>query len=214
MDFNDYSYLWPPRPDNKIAQGMLNFYEKQGFWAQAKRNGTCTVIFAKGKQVIFKTRHNDGHKKWSPTPEHVQFFRGHSDWNVYVAELLHSKTPHIKNQLFIFDKIVADGKQLVGTTLAERQELLTNEWEPILDEPLQTRVHDNVSIAKNFKGDFVTLFNQMAAEKKVKDELGENYENEGLVLKNPKAVLSPCFKQDSNNKWQVKCRLPHKNYSF
>lgn len=201
MDYADYKYLWPPRPDQAIPQGLLTFYEKKKYWAQVKKNGTCTVIFAKGDKVIFKTRHNDDQKIWSPTPEHIHFFQGSRNWEVYVAELLHSKTPHIKNQLYIFDKIVENGIHLVGTTFEERQLNLHAQWDGE-DEGDQTRVHDYVSVANTFSTDFAKMFTTLKRE------------DEGLVLKNPTAKLQACMKQTANNAWQVKCRIPHKNYGF
>lgn len=204
MNYDQYAYLYPPRPETKIPREMLKFYEKRGYWAQVKKNGTCTVVFAKGDEVIFKTRHNDDHKQWSPLPEHVKFFQGSSDWNVFVAELVHSKTPHVKNQLYIFDQIVDGGVQLVGTSFEERQLLLQSRWTGT-DEGDQTRITQYVSVANNFvpgKVGFVKLFDELKPE------------DEGLVLKNPKGILKPCFNETSNGGWQVKCRLPHKNYSF
>ena len=202
MKYDEYQYLWPPRPEQKIPQGLLTFYEKKGFWGQIKKNGTCTLIFAKGNQVIFKTRHNDDHKLWSPTQEHIRFFQGSDNWNVYVAELLHSKVSGgPKNQLFIFDKIVDDGIHLVGLTFEDRQLILQSQWEGT-DEGDQTRVHDYVSVAHCYTGDFAKLFTQLKPE------------DEGLVLKNPKAQLKACMKEGNNASWSVKCRIPTKNYSF
>ena len=150
MKYDEYSYLWPPRPSNAIPYDMLKFYELRKYWAQVKKNGTCTVIFARGNEVIFKTRHNDDdHKMWSPTPEHIRFFQGGDKWNVYCAELLHSKTPHVKNQLYIFDKIVDEGVHLVGTKFEERQLILQSQWVDDLEkEHHQTRVHDYISVAE------------------------------------------------------------------
>ena len=203
MEYTEYAYLWPPRPEKAIARGFLKFYEQRKYWAQVKKNGTCTVIFAREDEVIFKTRHNDDHRAWSPTPEHVRFFQGQPSWNVYVAELLHSKTPHVKNQLYIFDIIVDDGIQLVDLTFEERQMLLQSRWEGVYEpDHHQHRVHDYVSVAENLVGDFDTIYDHLLPE------------DEGLVLKNPTARLRPCFKQDSNAGWQVKCRVPTKNYGF
>ena len=203
MDYSDYSYLWPPRPEKAIARDLLPFYESRGYWAQIKKNGTCTVIFARHNEVIFKTRHNDDHRAWMPTPEHIRFFQGSQNWEVYVAELLHSKTPHIKNQLYIFDKIVDDGVHLVGTTLEERQLLLQSQWVGELEEEHhQTRVHEYISVAENLVGGFDEIYDHLLPE------------DEGLVLKNPKATLRACMKPDSNAAWQVKCRIPTKNYGF
>lgn len=214
MEYNEFSYLFPPRPEHKVARGLLSHYERLGWHAQVKKNGTCTVIFAKGDQVIFKTRHaeeqkdGDDHKMWTPKQAHIDFFRGSDKWNVYVAELLHSKTPHIKDDLYIFDQIVQDGVQLVGTTFAERQALLRARFAGEIEEHKadarrdQLRIHKHVCLAKNFKSGFDKLFDTLKPE------------DEGLVMKKPDAKLEACFKVTSNAAWQVKSRVPHKNYSF
>lgn len=207
MEYNDFAYLWPPRPENKVPEGLLDSGIYGKWIAQIKKNGTCTVIFTNGREVYFKTRHGDDnngdHKMWTPKPEHVKFFQGESfKWNVYVAELLHSKTPHIKDQLYIFDKIVHEGVQLVGSRFVDRQETLQNQWTGD-DEPHFTRVDKNVVVAKNFVGGQRKLFASL-----------ENPEDEGLVLKNPKGVLSPCFRPHANDGWMIKVRKPHMNYGF
>jgi hypothetical protein len=209
MRFEEYQYLFPPRPDNKIPANLLGFYEKRKWFAQVKKNGTCCVIFARGLEVIFKQRHFDeDHRQWSPLPEHIRFFQSSStEWNVYVGELIHNKTAHIKNQLYLFDQIVKDGEHLVGTTLRERQEMLLSNWAttPEFD---QHRVNQYISVARNFTSNFGSIYKDIIP----KDGLLK--ENEGLVLKNPDAKMSACFRGSSNNSWQVKCRVPHKNYSF
>ena len=202
LPYEEYTYLYPPRPDKKIPIPLLQFYEKRGYVAQLKKNGTCTVIFARGDEVIFKTRHNDDHAAWSPLKSHVEFFAGRSDkWNVYAAELLHSKTPTIKNHLYIFDKLVHEGQQLVGVSFTERQRILHSQW-------VGNRVHgricitDFVSLAENFTKGFAELYKKLGPE------------DEGLVLKDPNATLVNCVREGSNGAWQCKCRIGHKNYSF
>lgn len=182
---------------------MLGFYQARGFVAQKKKNGTCTLIFARGKQVIFKTRHNDDHKLWVPKPEHVAFFSGRDKWDVFVAELLHSKVSGgPKDELYIHDQIVRDGVQLVGETFAARQAALLARFSGGKPEADQYRLAPKITLAKNFNSGFVKLF----------DTLGK--EDEGLVLKDMNSVLKPCLKPNSNSAWQVKCRIPHANYSF
>jgi hypothetical protein len=203
MQYTDFQYLWPPRPETKIAKPMLGFYQKRGYLAQKKKNGTCTLIFAKGNQVIFKTRHNDDHKLWTPQDEHMKFFSGGKDWNVFVAELLHSKvTGGPKNELYIFDQIVRDGVQLVGETFLSRQMALLAKFAGGKPEDDCYRLTPKITLAKNFTGGFTTMFDTLKKE------------DEGLVLKDPKAVLRACLKPDSNKGWQVKCRIAHSNYSF
>jgi len=202
MDYTTYQYLYPPRPVAKIAKTMLGFYQNRGYVAQKKKNGTCTVIFAKGDEVIFKTRHNDDHKLWVPQKDHIQFFQGSEGFNVYVAELLHSKVSGgPKNELYIFDQLVSNGVSLVGTTFGSRMIKMMKELggEAEFD---QYRVAERITLAKCFSSGFTSLFDNLSKE------------DEGLVLKDPKAALQACLKPDANKAWQVKCRIANANYSF
>jgi hypothetical protein len=84
----------------------------------------------------------------------------------------------------------------------DRQALLVKQWPNAIDEGDQFRITPFVSYAKNYTANFADLFKRLKPE------------DEGVVLKNPKLPLKACFKSDSNWGWQVKCRIPHKNYSF
>ena len=152
---------------------MLGFYQRRGYVAQKKKNGTCTVVFARGDQVIFKTRHNDDHKLWTPQPDHIEFFKGSQGWNVFVGELLHSKVSGgPKHELYLFDQLVHDGHSLTGTTFEARQANLRARYQGA-DEGDQVRIAPRITLAQNFCSGFATLF----------DTLGK--EDEGLVLKDP-----------------------------
>jgi hypothetical protein len=200
--YDQYAYLWPPRPENKIPPTALAFYQNKGFWSQTKKNGTCTVIFSNGKEVIFKTRHNDDHKLWTPQEDHKEFFSVRRGWNVYTGELLHSKvTGGPKNELYLFDILVSDGQYLIDSTFAERQDLLHKRWNGKFEGD-RVRVAPRITVAVSADDHFEDRFNNLKRE------------DEGLVLKDPKAKLRPCFKADSNSSWQIKCRIAHKNYSF
>lgn len=206
MRYDEFSYLFPPRPETKIAQPQLSFYENEGWWAQKKKNGTCTVIFARGNEIIFKTRHpelDDGeHKLWKPEGDHNAFFAGRAKFSVFVAELLHSKVKGgPRSELYIFDQLVHEGQQLVGSTFAERQELLHDQFSGT-DEGDQVRIAPRITLAKCFNEGFGEMFANLKPE------------DEGLVMKDPLATMKPCFKRDSNSAWQVKCRIGHRNYTF
>lgn len=209
MRYESYRYLWPPRPDNAVPPELIGFYEKRGWVAQVKKNGTCTVIFAKGDEVIFKTRHNDEHKAWTPLPEHRAFFAGRDEWNVYVAELLHSKGPGIKNHLYLFDMLVRDGEPLIGSTLMERQAILCERFpSPAIPFISATRFGTGARPITPH----VSHATPIASPSIVWSSLGDL--DEGLVFKDPRARLAPCIAQTSNASWQVKIRRPHKNFSF
>ncbi len=210
MKYDAYRYLWPPRPETKIPPALIGFYEKRGWSGQVKKNGTCTVIFSHGDEVIFKTRHDDDHKAWAPRPEDAALFKGRPGWNVYVAELLHSKGVGVKNHLYLFDILVSDGEDLAGATFEARQAILERRW------PSQhcevgggsragvgaIRVTDDVSRARCYTSDFQGVWNGLALY------------DEGIVFKDPAAKLAPCVTQTANAMWQVKCRRPSNKYSF
>lgn len=202
MKYEAFQYLYPPRPETRIPQGALSFYEKRGWWAQVKKNGTCTVIFSHGDEVIFMTRHNDEHKAWTAPLEIADFFKGHGSWNVFVAELIHNKVRGIRDQLYLFDQIVLDGEQLVGSTFLERQKQLQTRWNITSGEDDLLRVHPNISVAANFSSGFADVFKRLKPE------------DEGLVLKDPNGILKPCFKEGLNGSWQVKSRITTKNSAF
>lgn len=206
MIYDQYAYLFPPRPENKIPREMIGYYEKKGYIAQVKKNGTCTVVFCKGDEVIFKTRHADeDHKAWSPEPATRKFFQGRGDgktWNVFVGELLHSKTPHIKHQLCLFDMIVKDGVQLVGTSLAQRLKMLEAEVGTGERTGDRYQVHPSVNRLHSYVKGFDWLFNHLKPE------------DEGIVMKDPNALMTACFTASANSNSQVKSRIVHKNYAF
>lgn len=205
MTYDKYMYVWPPRPEVKIPVSMTNFYDKRGWMSQAKLNGTCTVIFTNGKECIFKTRHNDDHKAWVPKQEHIDFFKGTSkgNWNVFVAELMHNKSPLLKDMLYVFDMLVHESRHLTGRTFAERQALLERTI-PGAEQDLWHEHSKQIVRARNHIGTSKALYERITAVPYV----------EGLVMKDPKAKLDLCNREGNNTSWQVKCRKVTKNYGF
>lgn len=208
--FNEYRYLFPARPKkDPILITGISMMQKLGYVAQKKKNGTCSVIYSKGNESLFKTRRpdiDDGeHRAWQPNSAHTEFFGSlGSKWNVFNAELLHNKGPSVKDELFIFDIVVHNGIYLVDTTFAERQVILhgmfSAKWK---DEGDQYRVHKHVTIAKTFDSNFKEMFNNLHPL------------DEGLVFKLPRGKLRPCVAENSNDNWAQKCRHPKaKTYSF
>ncbi len=209
MRYDDFSYLWPPRPETAISRSALKSPLYKGWVAQAKKNGTCNVIAVSPEGVLkCMSRHNDEHKLWVPTAKSSAAFQNlpGTGWYVFVAELMHSKvTTGAKDTNYIHDILVADGDQLIGVTFKERQQMLADLF--LKGSEAETISHyvldSNAWLAKNFTGDFEAFFAQ-----------NDTDEDEGIVLKNPRSQLAYCFKEGGNAKWQVKSRRPHKNYSF
>ena len=204
MKYDQYTYLWPTRPTNAALPATLGFWEKRGMIAQIKKNGTNNVVFVTDKEVIFKTRHNDDHKQWVPKKSTIDFFASLPAWTVLNTELLHNKTKDIKDSVFIYDVVAYNGEQLVGETFMKRQELLRGLFDTQDETYSHYMIEDGIWLAKNYDKDFSDLYQKTLLHD----------EDEGLVLKKPKAKLKQCVSANSNSSWMIKCRKPHKNYSF
>lgn len=216
MEYTKYAYLWPPRPSECVPADTMGFYRRKGWVAQAKKNGTCNIITVfPDRTVRAMNRHEQEHKQWQFSENSARWFRAlpGNGWWVFVAELLHSKTKSIKDINYVFDVLVADGELLEGKTFAERQEILQNLM--LMGNEAETDTHwivdPNVWLAKCFDKGFKTFFQKISEAAKASDDAPSN---EGLVLKNPHAPLALPFKQTANSGWQVKCRVPHKNFGF
>lgn len=186
-------FLFPPRPEKAIPPTLIKSFEGRGWIAQLKLNGVCSLAFVDAAgNVTFKTRHNEAHKAWTPTREAIDFFAGFKD-SVFVFELLHSKGGGIRDTIYIFDVLKYLGRDLVGTSLQDRLTIIQ----------AFTPFSPNITVAKTYGRDLTGLFGSL------RDPL-----HEGIVLKDPKAVLRNCYRDSLNANWQVKCRVATKNYGF
>lgn len=199
-------YLWPPRPSNSFPSAMINSYEQAGFVAQAKKNGTCTLLAINPYDAVAYDRHHQIQKAWKPPIILMERIRrmlpsGHA---ALVCELLHSKVPGIRNTLYIFDVVAIGSEVLEGTTFRERHKILS----PIFKNDNLKETHydhgDGLWYARTFSKGHLALYNSII----------KNPEDEGIVVKNPDVKLSSLLREGTNDGWQAKCRRPTKNYSF
>lgn len=186
-------FLYPPRPERAIAPSLIELFESRGYIAQKKKNGTCTVVSIDASgNVSWYTRHGEAHKAWTPTNELTEHFSGFPD-SVFVGELLHSKGGGVKDTLCMFDVLVSHGRPLTGWTYMDRYAKLS----------LGIPNTDRLRILENYTKDLRNLYDGLT------DSL-----DEGIVLKDPNAVLRDCHRDKLNANWQVKCRRATPNYGF
>lgn len=210
MVYEKYRYLFPPRPEQAISPLSLSLFESRGYVAQLKKNGTSNVMAISPKrEIIAMMRDKTAHKAWSPDERTRQTFlnlpgRG---WYYFAMELLNNKVPGIRHINYIFDILVADGTYLVGKTFLERQAILADLFPDAVDTlgGGHKVIDDHTWLATVSTGGFGRMFASL--EQKMRPE------DEGLVLKKPEAKLVFCSTATANAGWQVKCRLPTKNYS-
>lgn len=192
-----------PRADNAVDKTMLRMYEKMGWWAQLKMNGTYSVITVRdGIVVETHNRRCEPHKAWKLTEDSAMIWREVPDgeW-VFCAELMHSKVPGIRDTHYIHDVVVANGKPLLGTKYRERYQMLVDTFVDAdsVEKQYYWELDSNTWLAAVHApehNDFKAMFEALSRP-----------EEEGLVLKDPNGVL----KMKDNNGWTVKCRRPTKN---
>ncbi len=207
--YDQFRYLYPPRPDIVISPDRLTFFEKQKVYvAQYKKNGTNSLVWL-SPDGVFTTmnRHNEVHKAWTLGPENKEILKGllpKGLWTCLQFELLHNKAPNLKDTLYIHDILVHDSQYLIGETFENRQKLL----EELLPSNAEAYSHFVISNkiwrAKNFKEGFESKFTSIADPKT----------DEGLVLKKLGAPLKMCDVPKGNSGWCIKVRHPSKMYNY
>jgi hypothetical protein len=193
-------YIKPPRAEIVRDPSALPGFEGGAWIAQIKKNGTNSIIFVSPeRQVVGWNRHGEKHRAWQFTEPTAAIFKDlpGKGWFVFHGELLHNKTPKIKNQHYLYDILVCDGIHLTGTTYEFRYQLLFDILAQgmAFDCPTAStqyfRLDPFTSIARNYTRDFAALFASLTAP-----------EDEGLVLRRREGVYTGP-KADS---WMVKFR--------
>jgi len=209
-EYNVLKYIYPPRPATKAPPAGLSTYERMGFIAQPKFNGSCAVLFTDGETVKLMGRHNNVFARELIDRDHLRRLHKGSGWMVLVGEYMNKSQRDGKKQLFngvfvIFDILVHKGNHLVNTTFAERQKLLDKLYGEGKDyDDFTTYISPSVYRAKNFTANFGELWKKVTSV--------EMYE--GFVLKRPTGILENGLREANNTGWMVKIRKPTKNYSY
>lgn len=202
--YETLSPISPPRPERAVPPSLLARFEKLEFLCQVKKNGTYSVVYvAPDKVVTTLNRHREPHKQWSPSSETMSLFSSlpGGGWWVLCAELLHSKVSGgPRDTHYVHDVLVADGDYLIGETYAQRYSRLVSLFVPksVSDTPDHWVVDDHVWLAKCRRTGFREYYDSLSAP-----------EDEGVVLKDPRAVLTT-----KPGRWSVKCRRPMANFTF
>ena len=207
--YNHYTYIYPPRAGKAIPPEWLDRYEEMGWIAQAKKNGTNSVIFISPEKKVFaKNRHAKDHARWQFNEETSHIFKSlpGKGWYVFNGELIHAKVKGMRNIHFLHDILVNDGEYLLRETYSKRWNLLCSlilRNAPANNGTIKTHwiVNDFTWLAKNIHHNFSKTFEELNGK-----------EDEGLVLKKMDGRLG--YRDGTNAPWAVKCRYPTSNVTF
>lgn len=209
MKYENYRYLYPPRPTVKAPPNSIKTYENMGLWAQPKLNGSCSLVFTDGIDVVFMNRHYTQFAKDHLDREELKKLHRGTGWMVLVGEYMNKSQKGPDNKLFnlkfvIFDILVFNGNYLINSTFRERQEILDTIYINAPYDEWLDRISENTFRVHNFKKESEKTWKNI-----IKIEMYE-----GLVFKKPDGKLGTGFSESNNAGWQVKVRKPTCNYSY
>jgi ATP-dependent DNA ligase len=212
MKFENYRYIYPPRPKNAINPDDLTFWDNNSLLAQPKLNGSNTTIYTNGEQVIIMNRHGARLTNFQiPLDEIKSLYRGvRGQWLVINGEYLNKSKQDergitFNHKLIIFDILVYKSDYLVGQTFQQRVHLLDELYgKNDSEKSYLYSISDNVYRVKSFDTGFKSLFDQLTPIDMI----------EGLVMKRKNAKLEIGNTENNNTKSQLKARKPTKLYKY
>jgi hypothetical protein len=208
-DYTSFKYLYPPRPQTKVPATGIETYERMGFWAQPKLNGSCALLFTNGEKAFFMGRHKDTFSRQLIASEDLKSLHLGGSWTVLVGEYMNKSQKDSKGRVFngkfvIFDILVYRGEYLLRSTFQQRQEILDNAWKTSSYDDYLYQINDLFYRVKNITSGFASQW----------DKITQISMYEGFVIKRPGGKLESGYHPNNNTGWQVKCRKPTKNYSY
>jgi hypothetical protein len=202
-----FKYIYPPRPEYVISPNQLVKYESDHL-IQPKLNGSCCLIFIKGKEFKYYNRHGKptlAHFKLTINDLEILNCGNNNDWNVIVGEYMNKSQTGLdgkvwNDKLVVFDILVHNGEYLLGTTFEERVKLLDELFGTSDENQYLYKITDKIFRVKTFYDNFLSRWNEII-------KIGML---EGFVLKKKNQKLMRGLTEKNN--LSHKCRKPTKNY--
>ena len=212
MDYNEYRYIFPPRPKNAIPETDIDFWDNGRMLAQPKMNGSNCLVFTNGVEMHVMNRHyqrmtNVDINK-DELKEALNLIEG--KWYVLNGEYLNKSKSDENNKVFnhkfiLFDLLVNESTYLLGSTFQERVDLMDEKFGTVDSEKEYLyKNSDNIYRVKTYTEDFYNKFKEL-----IKIDMVE-----GFVFKRKTARLEAGWNENNNVKSQIKARKKCKMYRF
>jgi ATP-dependent DNA ligase len=213
MNYENYRYIFPPRPENAVPHSEIDRYDNGLMLGQAKSNGSNCTIYTNGDVVYAMNRHGQPLTTFRLTKEEVidnLYKCEKGKWLVINGEYMNkSKKDHRGNvfnhKLVVFDILVFNSEHLLGEKHDSRIKLLEKLYGTEESNiSFYYKISDNIYLNKSYYGDFSKIYFDIINCDMI----------EGLVLKRKNAKLEPGTTEKNNNKSMIKFRKPTKNYGW
>ena len=192
---------YPPRAELAMSPANLLAFERSGWIAQAKLNGSYAVIdIVDGEQTAYNR-----HKvkvNW-PLPDLTGFISNGTICGEWLNKAQADETGTIPKYLGIHDITNFEGEYLNKLAYADRYSMILDVFTP-KEGNYVLPVCEGLCVLENYEDYWTEIFNELTNVPLI----------EGLVIKNTKAKLKYGFSVNSNASWQYKFRKPTLNYKY
>jgi ATP-dependent DNA ligase len=208
--YENYRYIYPPRPKNAIPDYELSSFDDGTFIAQPKLNGSNCVIFTNGTRFIAMNRHGQRLTNFELNESELKSIYRGSGWMILNGEYLNKSQSDETGKPFnhkfaIFDILCFNGEYLLGKTFEERIQLLDNLYgQRPCEKDYLFSISENVYRVKSYLKDFKMIYDRLTPIDVI----------EGLVMKRKNAKLEIGLTENNNTKSQLKCRKSTRNYKY
>ena len=204
-----FSYIYPPRPETKIAPSSLALFENMDLYiAQPKLNGSSMEIYFLQTEIKTFNRHKEPMTCQISKAELASLYRGEGQMILcgeYMNKNQKDETGKPWNHKYvIWDIIMYNGEHLVGTTFEERIDLLAKIYPTDIYTHFVRQITENCFRISATKTGFKQFY----------DNITPHQMFEGLVLKRKDGKLENGTSAANNVRTQIKCRKQTKNYNF
>lgn len=196
--------IYPPRAENIATPNRLSGYDRDEFILQPKLDGSAVTVSLDKTGIVVLNRHGKAYTKHKGKQMFAPLQR--DSLTVYAGEYMDKSRKDEDGKVFnhvfvIWDILTLDGKDLIGTTVVERLDLL----EGLLpyretSKHIYSTQFDKIYRVASYTNNFVDLYNQMV----------EVDMYEGCILKRKESKLEHLCRENNNSTWQIKVRKPHR----
>lgn len=219
MKYDNYKFIYPPRPVNKISTDQIEKYDTGEYVAEVKYDGSAVVVFLDADGFIVMNRHHETiSNDFAEEIDWAGMYSG-KGWMVLCGELLNKNklgehgTP-LNKKFVIWDILVYNGDYMVGATHAERlrklEILFPTQRMQVTAAGIEEYKHVCFTSVKGVfkKAVYTTNFTELY------NDLVTTSLYEGVIIKRLDSKLQFGFVEKNNFSSSVKCRKSTKNYLF
>lgn len=202
--------LYPPRAECRITTDKVHEFPADDWLSQCKMNGTAIIVFCIGGIITVMNRYGKVYAVKIKNEEFRAIFPRSKNFVVcgeYLNKGLADEYGEIvRDKFVIWDITNFDGKDLLGSTVQERIDLVikkTRKGKTSSRPYIHKEISENVWIIQSFYDQFMEVYAFSSIPL-----------IEGLMIKRKGAPLKPCNRPDNNTSWQVKVRKATKFAKF